>query len=155
MNLLPFFSFFFFFFFYKLRTSENTSWKERISGYRAACWLIGKDVGKEGRAGLPSSLWQAGSYSLSACQQGSLVSFPPTSRPLLPSCLSESLPSWAPRTVMETEREGSCLARPRGQLAQPLLLATTLTTVCQNQRHKQGQRSQPMAWLVFDKGQGY
>lgn len=110
------------FFFHQVQTSENTSWKERISGYRAACTLISKDVGKEGRAGLPSSLWQAGSYSLSVCQQGSLVSFPPTSRLLLPSCLSESLPSWAPRTVMETEREENRLARPRGQLAQPLFV---------------------------------
>lgn len=35
------------------------------------------------------------------------------------------------------------------------LLATTLTIVCQSQRHKQGQRSQQMTWLLVDKGQGH
>lgn len=47
MNLLPFF-------FNQVQTSENTSWKERLDGYRAACRLIGKGVGKEeGLAGPP------------------------------------------------------------------------------------------------------
>ena len=149
MNLLPFF---FFFTKHKLVKHILEGESQRWQG---GTQPDGQGHGKAGRAGLPSSLWQAGSYSLSVCQQGSLVAFPPTSRPLLPSCLSESLPSWAPQTVMETEGRG-----PPGQTpgtAGPAIVcwATTLTTVCQNQRHKQGQRSQPMAWLAFDKGQGY
>lgn len=76
------------------------------------------------------------------CQKGSLASFPPPGKSLLPSCLSKSLPSWAPwNSSRDSTAQGRESAWPAPRESQPsqYLWTATLTAVCQSWWHKQGQ----------------